>query len=325
MIAARSVALDAVELVDLPEPEPGAGEVVVRMLACGVCGSDVSGDWVAAKLPAVLGHELCAEVVAVGPDAGDGDPPPRPSVGDRVVVHHHAPCGACVRCRRHDETLCDRFRATALDPGGFAQRVRVPAELVGELLPTTLDPERATFAEPLACVLRALDRGAAGPGDRLLVVGCGTGGLLAVLAARARGIETVLVREPAPERRARAVALGAREHDDDPVDIALVCAPGRAAIDAAFTVLDPGGRLVLYATPSAMPVTLDAASLYRREIVVRSSYSAGPGDMRAALALLESGAVDPVALVTHRFTLARTGEALAAARSGEALKAVVLG
>ena len=321
MIAARSTTPRDVELVELDDPAPGDGEVVVRMLACGVCGSDVSEAWVARKVPVVLGHELVGEVEAVGAGVRHVAP------GDRVVVHHHAPCGACERCRSGHETLCERFRSTALDPGGFAERVRVSRELAGELLPTTLDPERATFVEPLACVLRALDRARVTEDDRLLVVGCGTGGLLAIAAARARGVEDVLAAEPRPERLAHAQAMGARTTSPGQVvraDVALVCAPGSGAIDDAFAELAPGGRLLLYATPGTAPLQLDAASLYDREVEVLASYSAGPADMRAALTLLESGAVDPTPLVTHRVSLAETARALELARTGEALKALVV-
>src|SRR3954466_1823952 len=181
MRVAGAVGGREVRVEDDPEPVAGEGEVVARVLACGVCGSDVLDAWVAKKVPAVLGHELCAEVVELG--SGVAAVPGR----DRVVVHHHAPCGECRRCRRGHETLCDQFKSTRLYPGGFAERVRVPADLVDELLPVDgIDAERATFVEPLACVLRAFDRCGLRAGDSLLVVGCGTSGLLAVAAGHAR-------------------------------------------------------------------------------------------------------------------------------------------
>lgn len=309
-----------VELREVDEPVAGPGEVVCRVLACGVCGSDVSTAWVARKVPVVLGHELCGEVEQVGAGVVGI------AIGDRVVIHHHAPCGTCRRCRRGHETLCDRFRTTALDPGGFAEHVRVPANLVGELLPLgSLDAERATFVEPLACVLRALDRVGLQDDDTLLVVGAGTSGLLAVAAARARGVETVHVREPRPERAALARALGAVDHDGEAVDVALVCTPAQAAIDDGAAAVAPGGALLLYAPPApGERLDLDAFATYMGEIEVHASYSAGPGDMRAALALLASGAVDPLPLVTHRLALDRTAEALELQRTGGAVKALVL-
>jgi L-iditol 2-dehydrogenase len=320
MRVARSVALREVRVEDDPEPVAGPGEVVARVLACGVCGSDVLDAWVARTVPAVLGHELCAEVASLGDGVGGV------AVGDRVVVHHHAPCGECRRCRRGHETLCEQFKATRLHPGGFAERVRVPADLVGELLVVDgLDAERATFVEPLACVLRAFDRCGLRAGDSLLVVGTGTSGLLAVAAAHARAVEAVWVREPRPERLERALALGAERHGNELVDVAIVCTTKPEAIGAGFAAVAPGGALCLYAPPDPGQVLgLDGHALYVGEIDVCASYSAGPEDMRRALGLIATRRVDPAPLITHRLPLERTGEALELARTGGAVKALVL-
>jgi L-iditol 2-dehydrogenase len=319
MRVARSVGVREVRIDDDPDPRAGDGEVVARVLACGVCGSDVLDSWVARKVPAVLGHELCAEVEEVGAGVRGV------AAGDRVVVHHHAPCGECRRCRRGHETLCEQFRATRLYPGGFAERVRVPADLVGELLPVGIDTERATFVEPLACVLRAFDRCGLRAGDSLLVVGTGTSGLLAVAAAHARAVEAVWVREPRPERLERALALGAERHGNELVDVAIVCTTKPAAIADGFAAVAPGGALCLYAPPDpGQALGLDGHALYVGEVDVCASYSAGPGDMRAALELIATGRVDPAPLITHRLPLERTGEALELARTGGAVKALVL-
>jgi len=320
MRVARSVGLREVRVEEAPEPVAGPGEVVCRVLAVGICGSDLSDAWVAPKLPAVLGHELTGEVESVGTGVAAVAP------GDRVVIHHHAPCGRCARCRRGHETLCEDFRASALDPGGFAERVRLSPTLAAELLPLDgLDPEVGTFVEPLACVLRALDRCALGPEDRLLVVGAGTSGLLTVAASRARGVGAIEVREPRPERLARALELGATAHAGEPVDVALCATASPAALADAFAAVAPGGVLCLYAPPApGTPLGLDGHALYRGEIDLVASYSAGPRDMLAALALLRSGAVAPAPWVTHRLGLEDTGRALELARAGEALKALVL-
>ena len=320
MRVARSVGLREVRIEEDPDPRAGVGEVVARVLACGVCGSDVLDAWVARKVPAVLGHELCAEIAEVG-DGVTGV-----AVGDRVVVHHHAPCGECRRCRRGHETLCDQFRATRLHPGGFAERVRVPADLVDELLVLDgIDSERATFVEPLACVLRAFGRCGLRPGDSLLVVGTGTSGLLAVAAAHALAVDVVWVREPRPERLERALALGAERHGNELVDVAIVCTTKPEAIADGFAAVAPGGALCLYAPPDpGQALGLDGHALYVGEVDVCASYSAGPADMRRALQLIATGRVDPAGLVTHRLPLERTGEALELARRGEAVKALVL-
>ena len=133
MLIARSTTPHDVVVEELPDPTPGAGEVVCRVLACGVCGSDVSDGYVAKKLPGVLGHEVVGEVLRTGAGVTSV------AAGDRVVIHHHAPCGDCRRCRRGHETLCEQFRATRLEPGGFAEQVLIEAALVPELLPLGRD------------------------------------------------------------------------------------------------------------------------------------------------------------------------------------------
>lgn len=321
MKVARSFGIDDVRIEDIEDPDPGPGEVICDVIACGVCASDVTDWYVASKFPAVLGHEPTGVVVSLGEGVAGV------SIGDRVAIHHHAPCGECRRCRRGHETMCERFRATKLDPGGFAQRVRVPAQLVDELLmlPDGLDPVAATFIEPLACVLRAQDRAGVRAGDSLLVVGAGVNGLLTIAAAHARAVDVVWVREPRAERLALALELGAERHGNELVDVAIVCTPKPDAIAAAAASVAPGGTLCLYAPPAPdAPPELDATALFLRELTVTASYSAGPRDMRQALALIAGGRIDPLPLVSHRLSLDQTGRALELQRRGEALKAVVL-
>lgn len=319
MRVALTVAPDDTRIEERPDPDCGPGDVVCRVLACATCGSDV-GWYVRHKLPAVLGHEPSGEVVAVGSEVAGI------AVGDRVAIHHHAPCGECRRCLHGHETLCERFRSTALDPGGFAEYVRIGPELVEELLPLDgLDPVAATLAEPLGCALRAQDRAGIRPGDSLLVVGAGCSGLLQIAAAHARGVEAVWVREPDPVRLARAEAWGATAHGNEPVDVAMICTESPQAVIDAAQALAPGGALCLYAPPEpGTALGVDGWTVFERELRVTASWSAGPADMRAALALLRRGAVPVEELITARFALEETGAALAAQRSGAALKAVVL-
>jgi L-iditol 2-dehydrogenase len=321
MKVARSLSLDEVRVEEMADPVPGPGEVICDVLACGVCGSDVTDWYVAPKLPAVLGHEPAGVVTAVGEGVASV------AVGDRVAIHHHVPCGECRRCLRGHETLCERFRSTGLAPGGFAERVRITAELTSELLPLPdgLDPVAATFVEPLGCILRAQDRAGLRAGDSLLVVGAGAMGLLQIAAARARSVEAVWVREPRPERLRLAELWGAERHGNELVDVAIVCTPKPQAIAAAAAALAPGGTLCLYAPPAPSdPPALDGTELFLRELTVTASYSAGPGDMRAALALIAAGTIDPLPLVSHRLGLEEVGRALELQRRGGSMKAVII-
>jgi L-iditol 2-dehydrogenase len=272
---------------EAPDPECGPGDVVCRVLACATGVRDL-----AAPLPAVLGHEPSGEVVEVGASADA-------VVGDHVAIH-------------------------ATQPGGFAEYVRVGPG--GVLFPLEgVDPVAATLVDPLAAVLRAQDRAELAGEDVLLVVGANATGLLHVAAALARGVETVLIREPDLARRELARRWGAHVYDGEPVDVAAVTTtPPRDLADAATTV-KPGGRILLHADPPPRTlIDIDAHMLAERELRLTASLGASARHARAALKLLRAGAVPTAELITARFSLALAGDALAAQRSGAALKAVVL-
>ena len=168
-----------------PRPSVGAGELLLRVRGCGLCGSDIAKIVPApARTPAVLGHEVVGDVVETGPGvAGFG-------VGDRVVAAHHVPCGECHYCRRGSESMCRAFKASNLDPGGFAEYVRVPPANVRHAtfrIPDHLTDEEASFVEPLACCVRAIDRARVEPGDTVVVIGLGSIGCLFVQLARRAG------------------------------------------------------------------------------------------------------------------------------------------
>jgi L-iditol 2-dehydrogenase len=276
----RAVVLDEhgqPALSDVAEPD-GAGELV-RVLACGLCGSDVEKIG-AAPAGTVLGHEVVA-------DRG----------GRRVALVHHLPCGECERCRSGHESTCDTFRAATIVPGGFAERAYA-SETVP--VPDGIDDATATYAEPLACVLRAAERL---PRGRVLVVGNGFVGRLFGAVLRRRGDDVF------------AVDADSRRHRGDPggpVDAAVLTAPGGAT--EAADALVPAGTLLVFA-PSA-PLELDA--VYRRELTVLGSRSATPRHMREAISLLpELDLPEPTVLQLERFQ-----EGLELYRRGDALKVV---
>lgn len=258
------------------ELEAPAG-ATVRVLACGLCGSDVE------KLrPAFAGRVLGHEVVAEAED------------GRRVALVHHRGCGRCERCRSGHDSTCEAFAAPTIVPGGFAARVAA-ADAVD--VPPELDDARATFIEPLACVLRGLERV---PRGRVLVVGQGFVGRLFAEVLRRRG-DDVFAIDARAERNGRV--------PDGPVEAAVLCAPA-----APLELVEPGGTVLVFAP--AGPVDLD--EVYRRELTLVGSRSATPGDMRKAAALLPRLDVpEPVVLPLRRF-----GEGLELYRSGRALKVV---
>jgi L-iditol 2-dehydrogenase len=287
----KAIALDEAgqpALAELPEPD-GAGELV-RVLACGLCGTDVQKLGRAAP-GTVLGHEVVAE---------DAE-------GRRVALVHHLPCGACERCRAGHETTCERFPAPTIVPGGFAERARAAATLP---LPDELDDASGTFVEPLACVLRALERV---PRGRVLVVGCGFAGLLFVQALVRRG-DDVLAADPLPHRLDLALGYGA-EPAYGPVDAAVLCA--HAGLDGALTALEPGGTLVVFSWLTE-PAAVDFEDVLRRELTLVGSCSATPSAMQEAVAVLPE--LDPIPVVT--LPLERFSEGLDLYRRHETVKVV---
>jgi L-iditol 2-dehydrogenase len=275
----RAVALDdggQPTVVTVPEPD-GPGDPV-RVLACGLCGSDVEKIG-RATAGTVLGHEVAAETAD----------------GRRVALVHHLPCGSCERCRAGHESTCERFGAATIVPGGFAERVRAVGGWTE--VPDVLDDARATYAEPLACVLRAAERV---PRGRVLVVGRGFVGRLWEAVLERRGNEVFAV-DLDPARAGRS--------PDGPVDAAVLCTGAPLPDDVR-----PGGTVLVFAAPG----TVDLDSVYRRELTVVGSRSATPGRLAEALRLLpELDVPEPAVLPLERFA-----EGLDLYRRRQALKVV---
>ncbi len=327
----------AVAVEDAPPPDARRGEIVVSMRACGLCGSDlekIRGTYTAA--PPVIGHEA-AGVVA---DVGEGVEGIRR--GSRVFPHHHVPCGRCPTCRGGSPTMCPRYRATNLEPGGFAESFRVPrwnVERGGVLgLPASVDFERGSFIEPLACAIRALDRAPARPRSAL-GLGLGPMGLLSLQLLRLRGADPVLGSEVSPARAEKARALGAAavwdpRADDVPglaaketggVDLALVATGQPAAIPQAIRAVRAGGTVVLLGVPEAGGrLDVDPSALVTREVSVIASNAATEAETRKALGLIARRRVDVASLASHRFPLERFPEAVEVAGRAECIKAIIV-
>ena len=326
-------AAGVITLRDWPEPVPGPGELLLRMRGCGLCGSDLSKISPAAAAPAVLGHEVVGEVIAVGRGVR------RFSPGDRLVVAHHVPCFACHYCRRRSPSMCRHFKRINLDPGGFAERLRVPAPNVAHAafrLPAGLDDESASFTEPLACCLRAVKRSGVAPGDTALVVGLGSIGcllvqLLALAGATAFGDDVL------PARRALGRSLGARVADEPAaldamlaeatdgrgVDCVVITAGGAAVLPAAAARVRDGGALHYFAGGAGEALPLPLATLYHRELTVSSTYSSSPAELARAFDLLVEGRVRVDGLISHRLPLGRLAEGVELMRRHEAVKVYV--
>jgi L-iditol 2-dehydrogenase len=275
------------------------------------------------KAPLVLGHEAVGRVVQVGQGAPFRE-------GERVFASHHVPCLACRACQRGHEAACDTLRTTHLDPGGLAERARVPAVNVrhGTLrIPPGLRDEAAVLLEPLGCVARGQRLAGLAPGDSLLVLGSGAAGLLHVALARASGAGPIVATDMLAYRLEAAVSCGADAvagaTDDVPAavrkatggrlaDVVIACTGALPALRQALACVEPGGK-VLWFAPSAPEnqLALPFNELWRNEVTLTSSYAAAPADLARALALLAGGRVRVQGLVTHQFPLARVQEAFA--------------
>lgn len=341
----RAALLDAggrVSVGEMPVPEPGPGEALIRLRACGICSSDLLDWYVAGKArngPFVFGHEPAGEIVAFGPG---GPPAPHLAPGTRVFVHHHAPCMACAACLRGDHVHCPVWRRPGLRPGGMAEYAVVSPEVLRYdtlPLPESVDWAGGVLVEPVACAIRALRRAGFEPGWRVAVLGAGFMGQVLGLAARAWGAGGVLAIDRVPFRLRwaarhwadavidtagfpaagtaageamgeRQVAEAVRDHWDEGADLVIVGPAGEEPLRLGIACARDGGTVVMFApTPPGQPVGLPGYDLFFREIRLVPSYSAGPDDTRAALALIAAGKLPVAELVTHRFPLAEAAAA----------------
>jgi L-iditol 2-dehydrogenase len=331
-----------------PRPIIGPGELLLRLRGCGLCGSDIAKVGVATtKVPLVLGHEVVGDVVEVGGEAtfGHGGPttqdPQTPSFapGDRVVAAHHVPCGACHYCRRGSESMCAAFKTSNLDPGGFAEYVRVPVANVRHAtfkIPAHVSDEAASFVEPLACCLRAVRRARVEAGDTTVVIGLGSIGCLFVQLARRAGARVVGV-DLLAERSDLARRLGAEVAGTPEVmapvvrdvsegrgaDQVIITGGGAAVLMWATNALRDGGSVHYFAGGGGDALPLPLEVLYKRELTITTTYSSSPADLAAAHALIVKGEVATDRLISHHLPLDRLGEGVDLMRRQAALKVFV--
>jgi L-iditol 2-dehydrogenase len=311
-----------VRVEERPVPQIGAGEMLVKVLASGICGSDVMEWYRIKKAPLVLGHEIAGEIAAVGEGVTRYKP------GDRVFVSHHIPCNTCHYCLRGYHTACETLHTTNYDPGGFAEYIRVPRLNVDRgvfLLPGEVSFDAGVFVEPLACVVRGQRVANVQPGQTVLI-SLGAGRIVAtdispfrLDMARQFGANGVFdAREDIPARL--------REINDGRLaDLVIVCTGALSAFKQALHSVDRGGAILCFATTEPgvdLPVPLN--EFWRNEIKLVPSYGNSPLDATVAIELIRSGRVPVERMITHRLPLDQTSLGFRlTAEGGDSMKVVI--
>jgi L-iditol 2-dehydrogenase len=329
----------------VPIPEIGEGEVLFRVAACGICGTDIKKihhGFIAA--PQILGHELAGTVVKIGRGVTKFKP------GDRVVSFHHIPCEACFYCERKLFSQCAGYKKVGLtagfDPngGGFAEYVRAMPWIVERgmiALPTEISFEEATFVEPVNTCLKAVRKARVKAGETILIIGQGPIGMLLMLLAKYEGGE-VYTSDPMPGRRNASIRFGAKEAFDPAnkdilqeirqrtqgrgADVVFVAVPNPALVAEALAMARPGGRVLLFAhNDPELQLAFPAAAVGIEEKEILGSYSASVDDQNESAALVFERRLPVREMISHRFPLDRIAEALelAARPADDTLKVVI--
>jgi L-iditol 2-dehydrogenase len=326
-----------VRLEKVPRPEIGRGELLVKVVASGICGSDVMEWYRIKKAPRILGHEIAGEIVEVGVGVVGYES------GDRVFVTHHVPCNECEYCLAGNHTACDILHSTNFDPGGFAEYLRVPEINVRSgtfLLPDDVSYDAGTFVEPLGCVIRGQRFAGVGPSDTVLVIGSGISGLLHIRLARARGAGKIIATDISPYRLDFAKRSGADvvidARDDVPglvkkatggklANKVIVCTTAMQAFEQAFASVERTGTLLLFApTDPKVKIPLPLFYLYFGLVNIVFSYAAVAEDLVEAIDLLKSGRIRIDDMITHRFGLADAQKGFdLVAKAEESMKVII--
>lgn len=304
-----------IRIEERPVPEINDNELLIRVVASGICGSDVM-EWYRIKsAPRVLGHEIAGDVVKVGGNIKNF------KIGDRVFVSHHVPCNECKYCLKGYHTVCETLKKTNFDPGGFSEYLRVPEINVKSgtfLLPEEISYEEGTFIEPLGCVIRGQRFAEIKKEDTVLVIGSGIAGILHIKLLKAKGVKKIIATDINEyrldfARRCGADVINAAEdvvkevrglNNGNLVDVVIVNTTAMSAFEQAFASVDRAGTLLLFApTAPEVRIPVPVFDLYFKGVKILFSYAAVKVDILEAIELLKNKKIDVMDMITHRFGL----------------------
>ncbi len=306
-----------IRIEEVPRPKPGHKEILIKILSCGICGSDIVEWYRLPRAPLVQGHEIGAQVVEVGRSVSKYKP------GDRVFVAPKVPCMNCVYCKSGHYPVCSNVKERL--PGGFAEYVLVPESLVENgtyLLPDNITYDQSTFIEPLACVIRAQQLAGVRKNQTVMVMGSGMSGLLHVKLAKTKHCRVIATdinrkRLKFAEKMGVDMTIAAAENIPERLvaenigmaNVVILCTSAMAAVDQAWKCVDKGGVIVFFAVPHPdKKVSIPINDFWTRETRIITSYYCGPPDIEAAISLMKSETIKIDDMITRRLPLEDVAE-----------------
>lgn len=320
-----------VRVEEMPVPQVGDGDVLIKVRASGICGSDLMEWYRIRRAPLVLGHEVTGDIVEVGKDVKNYKP------GDRVFAIHHVPCDECPECLRDHHTACEVLqKENNFNPGGFSEYLLVIGRSVQTglmVLPHEMTYEDGTFIEPLGTVMRGQRMAGTMPGDTIVVIGSGLSGLLHIKAANAMGAGNIIAVDVEENRLLAARNFGAshtvnagddvaqfvKDHNGGRLaDRVIICAGALKAAEQALGLVEKGGTVLFFAVPRpGEEISIDFNPFWRNDISIKTSYGSSPFDHDEAMEAIRTGRIVVSDMVTHRFPIERIQEAFNLAAEGK--------
>jgi len=326
-----------VRIEEMSIPKINDNELLVKVMACGICGSDVMEWYRIKKAPLVLGHEISGEIIKTGKNVKNF------KKHDRVFVTHHVPCNNCKYCLNDQHTICNMLHSTNFYPGGFSQYLRVPEVNVDRgafLLSDKMSYDQGTFIEPLACVIRGFRIAGFKPKKSVLVLGSGVAGLLNIKLAKSLGSGKIFATDVDEYRLETAKKMGAdvvinakedvaerikQSNDGELVDFVIICAGVSSAVRQGVESVAEGGTILFFApTKPGIDVPFPLFDIWNKQVKMFSTYAGAPGDIEEAIELINSKKVTVTDMITHKLPLEKAAEGFKlAAEAKKSIKIII--